>query len=80
LNIADGIVVLDPPRTGLGEGAIQALLSSRPSELVYISCNPLTQIQDYKRLSEIYLVKQSQGFDLFPHTYHMENVMHLIRR
>lgn len=69
------IVVLDPPRAGLHEDVIQVLLQAAPKKLVYVSCNPSTQARDVLLFSEKYKIVKSQAVDMFPHTYHIENVV-----
>lgn len=74
------VLVVDPPRAGLGPD-VCALLSERgPARVVYISCNAITQSVDYGMLQERYKVVAAQGFDLFPQTYHCEQVIVLERR
>lgn len=69
------IVVLDPPRAGLHENVIQVLLQAAPKKLVYVSCNPSTQARDVLLFSEKYKIVKSQAVDMFPHTFHIENVV-----
>lgn len=71
------LAVLDPPRVGLHKDVTQALLGSNIPRVVYISCNPATQARDLKILSERYAVKAVRPVDMFPHTYHIENVVAL---
>lgn len=68
-------VVVDPPRSGLEKGALDALTKIRPPTLVYVSCDPATLARDTKRLlGSGYQLKQITPFDLFPQTYHVECV------
>ncbi len=66
------LVVADPPRTGLGPEVCRELLRIAPRRIVYISCNPLTQAEDLRLLAPAYQLRSLQGFDMFPHTPHME--------
>ncbi|HSR68608.1 MAG TPA: 23S rRNA (uracil(1939)-C(5))-methyltransferase RlmD [Acidobacteriota bacterium] len=71
------LVVLDPPRTGLHKDVAKALLESNVPRIVYISCNPATQARDLQILSQRYTIEAVQPVDMFPHTYHIENVVAL---
>jgi 23S rRNA (uracil1939-C5)-methyltransferase len=46
-----------------------------PDRIVYVSCNPSTQARDLQLLSEKYKVLEIQPFDMFPQTYHVENIV-----
>ena len=69
------IVVVDPPRAGLHEKVIDVLLQAGPKKIVYVSCNPATQARDVLLFSEKYAVTKCQPVDMFPHTFHIENVV-----
>jgi 23S rRNA (uracil-5-)-methyltransferase RumA len=66
------VVVVDPPRTGLGPDVCRELLRLRPERLVYVSCNVLTQIEDARALAPGYHLSALRGYDMFPQTPHME--------
>ncbi len=69
------ILIVDPPRIGLEQNGINNVLSFDPKKIVYISCNPVTQARDIKELENHgYKIKKINGFDMFPHTYHLESV------
>lgn len=73
-------LVIDPPRKGCTPEFIGQLLSFGPRRLVYVSCDPATQVRDYKLLREGgYRLLEIQPFDLFPHTRHVESVMTMMR-
>jgi 23S rRNA (uracil-5-)-methyltransferase RumA len=74
-----GIVIADPPRTGLGPAACAALLEAAPERIVYVSCNPLTQVEDLHILAQQYRLQRLRGYDMFPHTPHVEAVAVLDR-
>jgi len=69
------LVVVDPPRSGLSPQAIEHVLSCQPEEILYISCNPSTQVEDIAILIEKgYRLIRAQPLDQFPHTLHIENI------
>ncbi len=69
------LVVVDPPRAGLGKGVVDGLLKMRPPTLAYISCDPATLARDARRLVEGgYQLEQVTPFDTFPQTYHIESI------
>ncbi|MFN8211632.1 MAG: 23S rRNA (uracil(1939)-C(5))-methyltransferase RlmD [Bacteroidales bacterium] len=74
------VLVTDPPRAGMHEDVIGAIIRSAPSKIVYVSCNPATQARDLGLLDQYYLIKEVQPVDMFPHTHHVENVVLLNRR
>ena len=71
------LVVVDPPRSGLGKEAAQELLRVRPKKLVIVSCDPATLARDLKVLVEGFEVRRMTLVDLFPQTYHLETVVEL---
>ncbi|MGA8875186.1 MAG: 23S rRNA (uracil(1939)-C(5))-methyltransferase RlmD [Candidatus Korobacteraceae bacterium] len=79
-KLAPDLVIVDPPRAGLGERATAALCRMSASHVTYVSCDPATLSRDLRRLLEsAYRVEQVHLVDLFPQTYHMETVLHLAR-
>jgi 23S rRNA (uracil1939-C5)-methyltransferase len=74
------LVIVDPPRSGLGERVIRGLAKLRAPRIVYVSCDPATLSRDLARLSLWgYQVQEAHLVDLFPQTYHVESVFHLAR-
>lgn len=67
-------VIIDPPRAGMGNVAIDFLEKLKPETIAYLSCNPLTQAEDIEKLSS-YRIDSIQPFDQFPHTPHCENLV-----
>jgi 23S rRNA (uracil1939-C5)-methyltransferase len=55
-------------------GVIEVLSVAKPPRIVYISCNPVTQARDIALLSDIYAVKKVLPVDMFPQTFHVENI------
>ena len=73
-------VVVDPPRSGLGENVVQSLVGLGAHQMTYISCDPATVSRDLAGLlSAGYRIEQVHLVDLFPQTYHLESVFHLAR-
>jgi 23S rRNA (uracil1939-C5)-methyltransferase len=69
-------VFLDPPRSGSDEKFLSSVVKLSPKKVVYISCNPVTQARDLKFLVDKgYKVKKIQPVDMFPWTYHVENIV-----
>jgi 23S rRNA (uracil1939-C5)-methyltransferase len=74
------LVVVDPPRSGLGESVVQSLVGLGAHRMTYISCDPATASRDLAGLlSAGYRIEQVHLVDLFPQTYHLESVFHLSR-
>jgi 23S rRNA (uracil-5-)-methyltransferase RumA len=74
------VAVADPPRIGLGPEVCAELLRVLPRRLVYVSCNPLTQVEDLRALLQRYELRSLRGYDMFPHTPHVETLAVLERR
>ena len=73
-------VIIDPPRRGSDEIFLQQLFAFRPRRVVYVSCNPATQMRDLRSFMESgYQPVRVQPFDLFPQTKHLECVITLDR-
>ena len=84
------LVILDPPRSGLGQAASAKLAELRAAEIVYLSCDPSTLARDLAVLLQTeripaqtkpsapkYEITSVQLFDLFPQTHHIETLVHL---
>ena len=69
------VLVTDPPRAGMHKDVVDVMLAVSPARIVYVSCNPSTQARDLQLLSEQYKVLEIQPFDMFPQTYHVENIV-----
>jgi 23S rRNA (uracil1939-C5)-methyltransferase/tRNA (uracil-5-)-methyltransferase len=77
---AQTAVVIDPPRKGCTPEFIDQLVNFAPARVVYVSCDPATQVRDLKLLGAGgYQIADVQPFDLFPHTRHLECVMTLVK-
>ena len=71
-------IVVDPPRSGLGETLVQLLGDSKAPHITYVSCDPATLARDLRGLLAAgYEIEQAHFVDLFPQTFHIESVFHL---
>lgn len=68
------ILVVDPPRPGLSNAALDKILVLEPERIAYISCNPSTLARDIKKLLGQYDVVSLRVVDFFPQTYHIESL------
>ena len=75
-------IILDPPRSGLHPDICNLLSESNFERICYISCNPVTQARDLKIICEKnkYEIEKIQPVDMFPQTYHIENVVLLKKK
>ncbi len=72
---ADTVVVIDPPRKGCDEAFLAQLFAFGPRAVVYVSCDPATQMRDLRAFTAAgYELTAVQPFDLFPQTRHLECV------
>ncbi len=79
-NPSKTAVVIDPPRKGSSPEFLEQLIAFGPKRVVYVSCNPATQIRDLEQMKEHYDITRIQPFDLFPQTKHLECVVTLERK
>jgi len=71
-------VLIDPPRKGCTEEFLEQLFTFGPKRVVYVSCNPATQVRDLQYFEKAnYEIEKIQPFDLFPQTKHLECVVTL---
>jgi 23S rRNA (uracil1939-C5)-methyltransferase len=74
------LIVVDPPRTGLGAETTSLLAEIGAPSLVYVSCDPATLARDLRVLTSAgYEMESVTLADLFPQTFHLETVVHLRR-
>ncbi|MGB6742341.1 MAG: 23S rRNA (uracil(1939)-C(5))-methyltransferase RlmD [Terracidiphilus sp.] len=74
------LIVVDPPRTGLGAETTTLLAHFAAPALVYVSCDPATLARDLRTLiASGYAIEKITLADLFPQTFHLETVVHLRR-
>ena len=70
------VLFVDPPHSGCSAEFINSVGRAKPSRIVYISCNPETQVRDIKQLlKKGYCAQYCQPVDMFPHTDHVETVV-----
>ncbi|CAI3802460.1 23S rRNA (uracil(747)-C(5))-methyltransferase RlmC [Rheinheimera sp. MM224] len=77
---APDLLLVNPPRRGLGAALCQSVLALQPAWLIYSSCNPETLASDLALLNQDYQLLKVQLFDMFPHTHHAEVLTLLQRR
>lgn len=67
-------VIVDPPRKGLDQLLVKKLLTTQPSKIVYISCDPATMARDLSQLvgTGVYNLNSVRPVDMFPWTHHVE--------
>jgi 23S rRNA (uracil1939-C5)-methyltransferase len=69
------VIIMDPPRAGLGAKTVSGIITQRAAHLAYISCDPATLARDGKQLTEGgYRLTKIAMFDMFPQTYHIESI------
>ncbi|MBI1982594.1 MAG: 23S rRNA (uracil(1939)-C(5))-methyltransferase RlmD [Acidobacteria bacterium] len=75
------LVVLDPPRAGVGVGTLKLLVGSLPRRIYYVSCSPPTLARDLGYLlARGYTLNSVELFEFFPQTYHIECLAKLTRQ
>ena len=69
-------IILDPPRKGCTKESLDEAVKLCTNKIIYVSCNPATLARDLKYLKEEKgcRIESIQPFDMFCHTYHIENV------
>jgi 23S rRNA (uracil1939-C5)-methyltransferase len=74
------VIITDPPRAGMHEDVVHAIIKASPEKIIYVSCNPSTQARDLQLMSSDYRIVKIQAVDMFPHTSHVENVALLVKK
>lgn len=73
-------IVVDPPRAGLSPKVLASICESKIEGFVYVSCNPKTLVRDLLILKDNdFIIESVAPIDMFPHSFHMENVVSLSR-
>jgi 23S rRNA (uracil1939-C5)-methyltransferase len=74
------VIITDPPRDGMHKDVVQQILNISPKKVVYVSCNSATQARDLQLMDDDYKVTRIQSVDMFPQTFHVENIVLLEKR
>jgi 23S rRNA (uracil1939-C5)-methyltransferase len=75
LELHPDVVLVDPPRAGLGRSVTTGILALKPPMIAYVSCDPATLSRDARQLIDGgYQLVQVTPFDAFPQTYHIESI------
>ena len=69
------VIITDPPRDGMHKNVVAKILEISPNRIVYVSCNSATQARDLELMKEQYNIVKTQAVDMFPQTFHVENVV-----
>lgn len=73
------VIIADPPRTGMGLKLMEQLCNSGARKIVYVACDPIALARDAGQAQKLgWKLTKVEGFDLFPHTHHLEAVATLI--
>lgn len=80
IKVKPDVIILDPPRPGVHPKALDYVIEFDAKDIIYVSCNPKTLVEDLKVLIEKgYTVKKVELMDMFPHTPHVEACVLLVR-
>ncbi|WP_067782557.1 class I SAM-dependent RNA methyltransferase [Actinomyces vulturis] len=75
------VIILDPPRTGVVKGVMDAIAQCNPKRVVMVACDPASLARDLKALvAQGYSVDDACALDMFPHTHHFETIVVASRR
>lgn len=74
------VIIMDPPRKGSDEAFLKAVLKIKPKKIIYVSCDPHTQVVDLKHLLNDYKIISVQPVDMFPNTMHVETIVCLVKK
>ena len=76
-NYNFNVVSVDPPRKGLSDEFVNALLKASPPKIMYVSCDPATLARDLQKLTKKYKINHIECVDMFPRTAHVETIVSL---
>lgn len=69
------VIITDPPRDGMHKDVVAQILKIAPKKVVYVSCNSATQARDLELMKANYKITKIQAVDMFPQTFHVENIV-----
>ncbi len=79
-GVRPDLVIIDPPRGGLGENGVRNLAKLESPRVTYVSCDPSTLARDLRMLVSFgYQIQGAHLIDMFPQTYHLETIFRLAR-
>lgn len=78
LTKAPDLIVVDPPRGGIHPKALQYLLEFKAEQIIYVSCNPKTMVQDVMKMTD-YAIHDLVLMDNYPNTNHVETIVLITR-
>jgi len=68
-------IIFDPPRKGIDKKIIKLVSNFIVKKIIYMSCNPVTQLRDIELfIKQGYILTLLKGYDMFPHTWHIETL------
>ena len=74
------VIIIDPPRRGCSREVLKNIIKIKPEQILYVSCDMLTLARDIKYITQNgYNIEEVQPIDMFPHTSHIECLVHLTR-
>lgn len=77
-KLTGATIVMDPPRVGAGRDTMQNLTAMKPSQIIYVACDPVALARDVEYAMQAgYQLAEIKAFDLFPNTHHFEAVARL---
>lgn len=79
-NATPEVIITDPPRDGMHKDVVAQILKIAPKKIVYVSCNSATQARDLALMQQAYNINKIRAVDMFPQTYHIENVALLTKK
>ncbi len=68
------VLFMDPTRDGASVAFLDDVMKLKPKKIVYISCEPKTQVRDVNTLSKLYNIEKIQPVDMFSQTVHVESI------
>jgi 23S rRNA (uracil1939-C5)-methyltransferase len=79
-ELGHAVIVVDPPRTGLPAGVVEALIQNKPKKLIYVSCDMATFARDTRLLcAGGYELESLRGFAFYPQTSHLEGLAVMVK-